>query len=223
MLESLLIIGLVVAISLWKSKAKKEDSAAFFKLNIRLGKILVFGGFVLSLLPLIVAVISLPFYPGMFSQGLDSYSLPLFYTFPLGLIISFSGARLVRKAVAADELKVPNERKDPRAKRNNVVLAAALLNLCTGVLLLSGQIFESPQNALHRQSGGNTSILFLMWPLGIIMLITGLVMTITALIVKRIPRPNLSFIYAPGTMALIFSLYIVVVTIVSIRTVAGLS
>jgi hypothetical protein len=211
MLESLLIIGLVVTVV-----------AAFFKLSIRLGKILVFGGFVLSLLPLIVAVIGLPFYPGMFSQGLDSYSLPLFYTFPVGLFVSTSGARIVRKAVASDELKVPNERKDPRAKRNNVVLAAALLNLCTGVLLLSGQIFESPQNALHR-SGGNTSILILMWLLGIIMLITGLVMTITALIVKRIPRPTESFIYAPGTMALIFSLYIVVVTIVSIRTVAGLS
>jgi len=159
----------------------------------------------------------------MFSQGLDSYSLPLFYTFPVGLITSTSGARLVRKAVAADELKVLNECKDPRAKRNNVVLAAALLNLFTGALLLSGQIFESPQNALQRQRGANTSILFLMWPLGIIMLITGLVMTITALKVKRIPRPNLSFIYAPGTMALIFSLYIVVVTIVSIRNVAGLS
>jgi hypothetical protein len=223
MLESVLIIGFIVAISLWKSKAKKEDSAAFSKPSIRLGKILVFGGFVLSLLPLIVAVIGLPFNPGMFSQGLDPYILPLFYTFPVGIIISTGGARHVRKAVAADELKVPNERKDPRAKRNNVVLAAALLNLCTGVLLVSGQIFESPQNALHRQSGGNTSILFLMWPLGIIMLITGLVMTITALIVKRIPRPTESFIYAPGTFPLIFSLFIVCVTIVGIRTVAGLA
>jgi hypothetical protein len=59
--------------------------------------------------------------------------------------------------------------------------------------------------------------------LGFFVVVAGFVMTIGALIIKRIPRPTQNFLYAPGTMALFFSLFIVAVTVVGIRTVAGLA
>jgi hypothetical protein len=146
------------------------------------------------------------------------------WSFPVGLYISTIGAIFVRKYVAADELKVSNERKDPRAKRNMVFLLAALLNLSSGILLLSARIFESPENTaereIHLSSISNLSLLNV---LGFFVVIAGLVMTIGALIIKRIPSPTQNFLYAPGTMALFFSLFIVAVTVVGIRTVAGLA
>jgi len=223
MLESVLIIGLVVAIYFWKSKTKKDASSGFSKMSVKIGKFLTIGGLVVAVLPLVVALIK---WPGDHSAlDLGSTGIQLFmWSFPFGLFIAANGAWIVRKHAASDELKVPNERKDPRAKRNMVFLLAALLDLSSGILLFSARIFESPENTaereLHVTSISNLSLLII---LGFFIVIAGFVMTIGALLVKRIPRPTQSFLYAPGTMALFFSLFIVGVTVVGIRTVAGLA
>ena len=222
MLESVLIIGLVVAIYFWKSKTKKEDSSGFSKMSVKIGKFLTIGGLVVAVLPLVVALIK---WPGDHSAlHLGSTGMSLVWSFPFGLFIAANGAWIVRKHAASDELKVPNERKDPRAKRNMVFLLAALLDLSSGILLLSARIFESPENTAEREVHlSSISNLSLLNVLGFFIVIAGFVMTIGALLVKRIPRPTQSFLYAPGTMALFFSLFIVGVTVVGIRTVAGLA
>jgi hypothetical protein len=223
MLESVLIIGVAVAIYLWQSKAKRNHSAAFSKMSIQIGKILTFGGLVVAVLPLVVALIKWPSDHSVLYAGSTDLTL-LMWSFPVGLYISTIGASFVRKYIAADELKVPNERKDPRAKRNMVFLLAALLNLSSGILLLSARSFESPANTAARELNlSGISNLNLLYVLGFFVLITGFVMTIAALIIKRIPRPTQNFLYAPGTMALFFSLFIVAVTVVGIRTLAGLA
>ena len=223
MLESLLIIGFIVAAYFWKNKTKKEGSSTFSKMSIQIGKILTFGGLVIAVLPLVVALIKWPSdHSALYTSSTEMRLL--LWSFPFGLLIAANGAGTVRKYIAADELKVPNERKDPRAKRNMVFLSAALLNLSSGILLLSARSFESPANTaereIHLTSISNLSMLNF---LGFFVVTAGFVMTIGALIIKRIPRPTQNFLYAPGTMALFFSLFIVAVTVVGIRTVAGLA
>ena len=223
MLESVLIIGVAVAIYLWKRKTKREGSSTFSKMSIQIGKILTFGGLVIAVLPLVVALTKWPSDHSALYAGSTEMRL-LLWSFPFGLLIAANGAGIVRKYIAADELKVPNERKDPRAKRNMVFLSAALLNLASGILLLSARSFESPANTAARELNlSGISNLNLLLVLGFFVLITGFAMTIAALIIKRIPRPTQNFLYAPGTMALFFSLFIVGVTIVGTRTVAGLA
>jgi len=195
----------------------EEDRAAYSGLSIQIGKILTFGGLVVAVLPLVVALIKWPSDHSVLYAGSRDLTL-LLWSFPFGLLIAANGAGIVRKYIAADELKVPNERKDPRAKRNMVFLSAALLNLASGILLLSARSFESPAN-----TAPSISNLILLDFLGFFVVVAGLVMTIAALIIKRIPSPTQNFLYAPGTMALFFSLFIVGVTIVGIRTVAGLA
>jgi MFS family permease len=178
---------------------------------------------VVAVLPLVAALIKWPSDHSALYAGSSGIQL-LLWSFPFGLLIAANGARIVRNYIAADELKIPNERKDPRARRNMVFLLAALLTLSSGILLLSARSFESPENTaereLHVTSISNLSLLII---LGFFIVIAGFVMTIGALLVKRIPRPTQSFLYAPGTMALFFSLFIVGVTVVGIRTVAGLA
>jgi len=201
----------------------EEDRAAYSGLSIQIGKILTFGGLVVAVLPLVVALIKWPSDHSALDTSSTEIQL-LLWSFPFGLLIAATGAGTVRKYIAADELKVPNERKDPRAKRNMVFLLAALLNLSSGILLLSARSFESPANTaereIHLSSISNLSLLNV---LGFFVVIAGLVMTVGALIIKRIPSPTQNFLYAPGTMALFFSLFIVAVTVVGIRTVAGLA
>jgi hypothetical protein len=222
MLESVLIIGFIVAAYFWKNKTKKEDRAAYSGLSIQIGKILTIGGLVVAVLPLVVALTKWPSDHSVLYAGSTDLTV-LMWSFPFGLLIAATGASTVRKYIAADELKAPNERKDPRAKRNMVFLSAALLNLASGILLLSARSFESPANTaereIHLTSISNLSMLNV---LGFFVVIAGLVMTIGSLIIKRIPSPTQNFLYAPVTMALFFSLFIVAVTVVGIRTVAGL-
>jgi hypothetical protein len=193
-------------------------------MSIQIGKILTIGGLVVAVLPLVAALIKWPSDHSALYAGSSEIQRLLLWSFPFGLLIASTGAGTVRKYIAADELKVPNERRDPRAKRNMVFLSAALLNLACGILLLSARSFESPANTaereIHLSSISNLSLLNV---LGFFVVIAGFVMTIGALIIKRIPKPTQNFLYAPGTMALFFSLFIVGVTIVGIRTVAGLA
>jgi hypothetical protein len=188
----------------------------------KIGKFLTIGGLVIAVLPLVVALIKWPGDHSALDVGsTDIHSSML--SFPFGLLIAANGARVVRKHAASDELKVPNERKDPRAKRNMVFLSAALLNLSSGILLFFAWIFESPENTAERDPVSSMSNLNVLSILGFFIFIAGFVMAIRALLVKRIPSPTQNFLYAPGTMALFFSLFIVAVTVVGIRTVAGLA
>jgi hypothetical protein len=223
MLESFLIIGFIVAVYFWKNKTKNEDRAAYSGLSIQIGKILTVGGLVVAVLPLVVALIKWPSDHRALYAGSTEIQL-LLWSFPFGLLIAATGASTVRKYIAADELKVPNERRDPRAKRNMVFLSAALLNLASGILLFSARSFESPANTAARELNlSGISNLNLLYVLGFFVVVAGFVMTIGALIIKRIPSPTQNFLYAPGTMALFFSLFIVAVTVVGIRTIAGLA
>jgi len=223
MLESVLIIGFIVAAYFWKNKTKKENSSVLSKMSIQIGKILTFGGLVVAVLPLVAALIKWPSDHSALYAGSSEIRL-LLWSFPFGLLIAANGAGIVRKYIAADELKIPNERKDPRARRSMVFLLAALLTLSSGILLLSARSFESPANTAEREIHlTSISLLSLLNVLGFFVVIAGFVMTIGALIIKRIPKLTQNFLYAPGTMALFFSLFIVGVTIVGIRTVAGLA
>ena len=106
-----------------------------------------------------------------------------------------------------------------KPRRNIVALVAALLNLGSGALLFCGQMFEGPESRMHRM-GGSGSILFLMWPLGLLFLILGLSFTISALIKKEVPKEGQPSIPAKSIASGIFSLVVLGITVLLIQVVA---
>ena len=106
-----------------------------------------------------------------------------------------------------------------KPRRNIVALVAALLNLESGALLICGQMFEGPESRMHRM-GGSGSILFLMWPLGLLFLILGLSFTISALIKKEVPKEGQPSIPAKSVASAIFSIAVLVITVLLIQVVA---
>ena len=69
---------------------------------------------------------------------------------------------------------------------NRVALGTGLLNLVLSILLLSSQLFESPENAAHRMAGSG-STLFISWSLGLLVGGASIVHTILALKLKKEP------------------------------------
>jgi hypothetical protein len=106
-----------------------------------------------------------------------------------------------------------------KPRRNIVALVAALLNLGSGALLICGQMSEGPDSRMHRM-GGSGSILFLMWPLGLLFLILGLSFTISALIKKEVPKEGQPSIPAKSIASGIFSLVVLGITVLLIQVVA---
>lgn len=215
------IIALIVGVFIYRRRIQKDSQTTTSRESSILGKPLVIGGYALAFLPLVVGIISWPFNHDSLAVGSQAIVIS-FYSVPIGLALASRGVRFINQSMNED-IAISKERKDPRAKINMVFLVAAISNLVSGILLMSGRVFESPEYAAAHSDVSGISVLNLMSALGFFMVLSGLVMTIRALVMKRIPRQNQSFLFVPGTVALTFSLFILVITVVSIQSIAGLN
>jgi len=133
------------------------------------------------------------------------------------LVLKATKRSAERKAESAATTTIEQPGIKPR--RNIVALVAALLNLESGALLICGQMFEGPESRMHRMAGSG-SILFLMWPLGLLFLVLGLSFTIGALITKVVPKEGEPSIPAKSIASGIFSLVVLGITVLLIQVVA---